>query len=81
MLLSRLRQHFDRLSVTLLRLTTIQCYDRAIVLNPQFTRAFYNRGNAKLEQNDTSDACADWLAAKALGHPSAAAMIQQYCGK
>ncbi len=61
----------------------IEDYDRLISLSDDDevtkTRAYFNRGNAKLHLKDRSGACADWNIALRRGDQDAHAMIDKHC--
>jgi tetratricopeptide (TPR) repeat protein len=63
----------------------IEDYDKAIALSDADeltrTRAYYNRGNAKLHLNDKSGACADWKIALQRGEQDAQVLIDKHCKK
>ena len=45
----------------------IECYSKAIELNPNYADAFANRAEAKKNNRDNAGACADWKKAAKLG--------------
>lgn len=58
----------------------IEEYNKAIEHNPNFAEPYYYRGLIYLQVLLKEKACADLQKAAALGHPNAAATVQQYCG-
>ena len=54
-------------------------YDKAIKLNPDYVKAYNNRGLAKSSINDYNGACSDWYKAKELGDYDAIELINKYC--
>ncbi len=45
----------------------IECYTKAIELNPNYADAYANRAEAKKNNRDNAGACADWKKAAKLG--------------
>ena len=58
---------------------SIEYYDKAIKLNPNFAKAFYNRGNSNFDLGLNKEACLDWMKAAQLGYESAEDMMIQNC--
>ncbi|MGD1846790.1 MAG: tetratricopeptide repeat protein [Salibacteraceae bacterium] len=54
-------------------------FDEAIRLDPTFVDAYFNRGVAKFNSDDTAGACADWLSGTYMGDPKSDLYQQQYC--
>jgi tetratricopeptide (TPR) repeat protein len=54
-------------------------YNIAIALNPNYAAAYSSRGDAKNHLNDKDGACKDWSKAIELGDPDAGLFIKMYC--
>ena len=52
-------------------ITAINYYDKTIKINPNYARAYYNRGYVYNEMNQKNKACADWKKAASLGYANA----------
>lgn len=59
----------------------IKEYNAALVHNPNFAAPYYYRGLIYLQVLLPEKACPDLQKAAALGHPNAAAKVQQYCNR
>ncbi|MEI6088815.1 MAG: tetratricopeptide repeat protein [bacterium] len=53
-------------------------YSKAILINPKFAEAYFNRGSLKFEENDVQGACQDWQIAADLGLEPAKEMLAKY---
>jgi tetratricopeptide (TPR) repeat protein len=58
---------------------SIEYYNKALVLNPNCAKAFFNRGNSFFDLGETKPACDDWLKAALLGQEEAEDMIIKNC--
>ncbi len=58
---------------------SIEFYNKAINLNPNFAKAFYNRGNSNFDLGLTKQACEDWEKAKQLGDSEADMSFWKFC--
>ena len=58
---------------------SIEFYDKAITLNPNFAKAFFNRGNSYFDLGINDKACDDWQKAKQLGHKEADMSFWKFC--
>lgn len=56
-------------------------YNAALAHNPNFAAPYYYRGLIYLQVLLPEKACADLNKAATLGHPNAAAKVQQYCNR
>lgn len=59
----------------------IEEYNAALEHNPSFAAPYYYRGLIYLQVLLPEKACADLQKAATLGHPNAAAKVQQYCNR
>ncbi|HVS93771.1 MAG TPA: tetratricopeptide repeat protein [Mucilaginibacter sp.] len=57
----------------------IEYYDKAIVINNEYHKAFVNRGNCKIELGLKDEACNDFKRALELGGTIVKENIDQYC--
>jgi len=58
---------------------SIEYYDKAIKMNPNYAKAFFNRGNSNFDLGFKKEACDDWLKALQLGHEEAEDLMIQNC--
>ena len=58
---------------------SIEYYDKAITLNPNFAKAFFNRGNSFYDLGLAKQACDDWSKAKQLGDKEADMSFWKFC--
>ncbi len=56
-------------------------YNRAILLNPNYAEAYFNRGQAKIKNRQLRAACSDLRKAYELGYEEAEPHIRIHCGK
>jgi tetratricopeptide (TPR) repeat protein len=58
---------------------SIEYYDKALILKPDFAKAFYNRGNTYFDLGINNKACDDWEHAKLLGSKEADLQHWKFC--
>lgn len=54
---------------------------QSIILKPDYPKAYFNRGNAYFLNNDTNNACMDWIQAQRMGVAGTQERIDDYCEK
>jgi len=57
----------------------INDFNKAILINPQYAFAYYDRAKAKIHLHDNKGACLDFNKANDLGFPEAISYITKYC--
>jgi tetratricopeptide (TPR) repeat protein len=58
---------------------SIEYYNKALIINPNFAKAFFNRGNSYFDLGINNKACEDWQKAKQLGHKEADMSFWKFC--
>jgi tetratricopeptide (TPR) repeat protein len=56
-------------------------YNRAILLNPDYAEAYFNRGQAKIKNRQLSSGCIDLRKALELGFQDAENQVRIHCGE
>lgn len=59
-------------------IAALKDYNKAILINPKFAEAYFNRGSLKFEQSDVKGACEDWLKAADLGIEDARDLVKKH---
>ncbi len=56
----------------------IECYNKIISKYPNYSRAYFNRGNAWSVMGNHEQGCKDWEKAKSLGHVKAEEYLEKF---
>ena len=56
-------------------------FSKAIEINPNYLKAYYNRGVMEFKLGQKENACVDWAKAGELGYPQAERLIKKNCNK